>query len=118
MTKEITLSNLINQVRNELLSNMQDISHPLFLVEKVEIELQIGVTIEGSGGIKVTVLPIEAGASVSREKSHTIKLTLAPILTQEDQRELLQQQSEVWEGVKKASALALRKSVELSGEPE
>jgi hypothetical protein len=118
MAKEITLSDLINQVRNELLSNMKDVSHPLFLVEKVEIELQIGVTIEGSGGIKVTVLPIEAGASISRERSHTIKLTLSPILTQEEQRELLQQQTEVWEGVKKASVRALRKSIKLSGEPE
>lgn len=120
--QEVSLQALIEKVKDELLTPTGGPGYPIFFVDKVELELQVGVRYEAEAGLKISVLQIggaEIGGAGSRERSHTIKVTLSPILSREEQRALLEQDARLLEGVRRATQAALRKGREaLAGEPE
>lgn len=79
----IGLSELIEQVKQELLTtspeNENDI--PLLSVDSVELELQVTVKNEAKGGIKIYVL--ELGGGNSQDDVQKVKVTLSPLLNKE-----------------------------------
>lgn len=79
----IGLSELIEQVKQELLTtspeNENDI--PLLSVDSVELELQVTVKNEGKAGIKIYVL--ELGGGNSQDDVQKVKVTLSPLLNKE-----------------------------------
>jgi hypothetical protein len=112
-----SLQSVISQIKHELLSATNSPEYPLFLVEKLEIEVAISIKAEGNGGIKIQV--IELGGNISREQCNKITITLSPILSREEQRELITKDPRLLNGIERASAGALRKGdIPLAGEPE
>lgn len=87
MTQPIGLSELINQVKKELLTPPdKDGDPPVFFVDSVELELQVTAKREGKAGIKIDVVSIgggEAGGTLSHEKTHTVKVSLSPLFEKE-----------------------------------
>jgi len=79
----IGLAELIEQVKQELLStsinNKTEI--PFLSVDSVELELQVTVKREGKAGIKIHIL--EAGGSMGRDDVQKVKVTLSPLLSKE-----------------------------------
>ena len=122
MAQDVSLQALIEKVKDDLLAPTGGPDYPVFFVDKVELELQVAVTQETGGGLKISVLQfggLEASGSVTSERGHTVKVSLSPILSREEQRELLQTDKRMWEGVQQATQAALRKgSGDLAGEPE
>ncbi|HEY77465.1 MAG TPA: hypothetical protein G4O00_15015 [Thermoflexia bacterium] len=119
--REISLRALIEKVRDELLAPAGGPGYPIFFVDKVELELQVGVSYEAEAGLKISVLQVggvEVGGGGARERTHTVTVTLSPILSREEQRELLEQDPRLLEGVQRATQAALRKGSTLTGEPE
>jgi hypothetical protein len=122
VTQDISLQALIEKVKDELLAPAGGPGYPIFFVDKVELELQVAVTYEKEAGLKISVLQlggVEAGGSATRERGHSIKVTLSPILSREEQRKLLGEDQRMLEGVQRATQAALRKGEPaLAGEPE
>ena len=83
MTQPIGLSELIDQVKQELLTPPdKDGEPPVFFVDSVELELQVTAKREGNAGVKIDVVSIgggEAGGALRQEKTHTVKVTLSPL---------------------------------------
>lgn len=122
MSEEITLQELINKVKTDLLMPPSDPKNLLFLVERVELELIVSITHEETAGIKISLLDLFGGEVTGKDggaKGHTIKVTLTPILTLEEQRILLNKNPQLKRLVEQASSNALWKaSGELVGEAE
>lgn len=84
MSQPIGLSELIQQVKIELLSSVTDekSAPPILFVESVELELKVAARRDGSAGIKIDVLSVgggEIGGGVSQEQTHTVKVHLSPL---------------------------------------
>ncbi|MBD3883910.1 hypothetical protein IFO70_19320 [Phormidium tenue FACHB-886] len=82
--RSIGLAELIEQVKQELLSTApgQTKDAPILFVESVELELQVTVKREGKAGVKINVVSIgggELGGSVSRDDVHKVKVSLSPL---------------------------------------
>jgi hypothetical protein len=90
MSGKIGLAELIDKVKEELLFKVDDNKPPMFMVEKVELELNVTVTREetneAKGELKVWVLSIGEGASVKggRQDVQKIKVTLDPLVSKDD----------------------------------
>ncbi|HWS82722.1 MAG TPA: trypco2 family protein [Ktedonobacteraceae bacterium] len=80
----IELRELIEQVKEELLSQEMGTNNkvPLFSVDEVELELQVTVCKEGKAGLQIHV--IELGGNVSRDDVQVVKVTLSPLLSKEE----------------------------------
>lgn len=92
MNDGISIQKLIDQVRKELLEPTKVPEYPIFLVEKVELELAVAITEGESGEISISVLDTlssKLGAEASHQRSHVIKVSLAPILTSEEIKSLI-----------------------------
>lgn len=96
MSKEIGLAELITKIKEDLASTNKE--SPAFLVEKVELDLQVTVSKEGEvqaqgkakADLKINVLSFDVlklgeaegsgtvKGNLKRENVHTIKLTLTP----------------------------------------
>ena len=92
MSTPIELSELIEQVKKDLLTSVvaRNSQAPLFLVESVELDLQVTAKREATGGIKVNVLSIgggELGGGSSQGHTHSVKVRLAPLF---DKAQLLE----------------------------
>ncbi len=122
MVQDIPLQELIEKVKEELLTPPDKPGNPLFFVEKAELELKVIVTREAKGGIKLSVLSmgsIEAGGRAINHQWQTVKVILTPIMTVEEQRKLVQADGKLWQEVEQATTTALRKGNSgLAGEPE
>ena len=86
--KTIGLAEMIEQVKQELLSTTlgQSGQAPFLFVSSVEVELQVTAKREGTGGVKVNVVPVggaEIGGSISRNDVHTVKVSLSPLFDKE-----------------------------------
>ncbi len=98
----ITLNQLIDQVRHELLSPRQaktpEAMYPFLFVE--EIELEVGVTVasevEGKAGINIQVVELGSGLAKSAEEMHRVKIKLTPLLSKEEVRDKLKQNQRTW----------------------
>ncbi len=82
--KPIGLTELIYQVKRELLSaeSRQNDPVPLFAVDEIELELAVKVSREGQAGVNIQVLNVGGGAS--RENAQTVKVTLKPLRSREE----------------------------------
>jgi hypothetical protein len=80
----IGLTDLIYQVKRELLSgdSHADDPVPLFAVEEIQVEVAVAVSRSGEGGINIQVFSIDAG--VSKEDTQTVRVTLRPLRTGEE----------------------------------
>lgn len=95
----IGLAELIQQVKQELLSTVTDqnstisgqaAAAPILFVGAVELEIKVTVSREGKGGVKIDVLAVgggELGGTVKREDVHTVKVSLSPLF---DKAELME----------------------------
>jgi hypothetical protein len=80
--RSIGLSELIKQVKRELLSpDLEEDDVPLLSVDQVELELQVSVRKEGKAGIKIYV--VEIGGGGNRDDVQTVKVMLSPLLSKE-----------------------------------
>jgi hypothetical protein len=81
----IGLAELIAKVKQDLLSAPpgKEKEPPILFVDSVELELKVTVKLEGSGSVKINVLPWtaggEAGGKISRDDVHTVKVKLSPL---------------------------------------
>lgn len=124
--KDIGLQDLIYQVKRELLApNPAEQSRdpsPLFLVDKVELEISVKVSQEKDGSVKLTVLDfaeISAGSSRGQEQGHIVKVTLSPVLSREKILEEALKDKRVLQTVQRELAQAFVKGANgLAGEPE
>jgi hypothetical protein len=115
--KEITLQDLINQVRDELLTSPTDVQvdkdYPLFLVDQVELEVVVDFSYDAKAGIKISVPQILEGSvegGQGKVSGHTMKLTLKPILTYEERRREFQKYPKLWERIVDIQRRALTKT--------
>lgn len=116
-TQEISLQSLIEKVKKELLELPTDKSDiPVFLVDKVELEVAVTVNAEKKGGINISVL--ELGTGTSREMGHTMRITMTPILSREEQRAGLYRNAENFEKTHKASRALIKGDGELFNDPD
>lgn len=91
----IGLAELIDKVKQELLSVTpgKDKEAPILFVDSIELELQVAVKREGAAGIKIDVLSFggaEAGGTLSRDDVHTVKVQLSPLFSKERLMEFYQ----------------------------
>ncbi|NEN95360.1 MAG: hypothetical protein F6K50_07400 [Moorea sp. SIO3I7] len=79
----IGLTELIEQVKQELLitSPDQEPDIPLLSVDSVELELQVTVKKEAKGGVKIYVLDLGGGGS--RDDVQKVKVKLSPLVSKE-----------------------------------
>lgn len=82
--KPIGLTELIYQVKRELLSQESRRADPvpLFAVEKIELEIAVSLSRKGEGGINIQVLSL--GGGVSRADAQTVRVTLKPLHSREE----------------------------------
>jgi len=91
-----TLSQLIDQVRAELLAPRQtatpDSMYPFLFVEEVELEVAITVATAAEGGGKVNVQVVELGSQINRtnEEVHRLKIKLTPLYDKQETRQKLE----------------------------
>lgn len=88
MSKEIGLAELIQQVKQELLTTYPQSENdtPILGIDSVELELQVTVKREGKGGVKINVLQFGGGelsAGASRDDIQKVKVKLSPLLSKE-----------------------------------
>lgn len=72
--KALSLSELINDVANELriAKSLSADKAPVMEFTECELELQVNIAVEGNAGIKFWIIDIGGGAK--QEKTHTIKI--------------------------------------------
>jgi hypothetical protein len=87
---EIGLQDLIYQVKRELLAtNRQELArdpYPLFVIDKIDLEISVNVSKSRQDGIKLTVLNFaEIGSSRADQTSrgHVVKISLSSLLSRE-----------------------------------
>ena len=112
----IGLTELIEQVKKELLAtspeNENDI--PFLSVDSVELELQVIVKNEGQGGIKIYVL--ELGGGVSRDDVQKVKVTLSSLLNKEQLISIYKEKfPERWKALLDTSVEGVMKGVKEPG---
>jgi Trypsin-co-occurring domain 2 len=80
----IGLAELIEHIKQELLSTEVEGEKPipLFSVDQVNLELQVTARKEGKAGIKVYV--VELGGGGSRDDVQKVTVTLTPLLSKEE----------------------------------
>jgi len=118
----ITLNQLIDQVRHELLAPRRaetpEAMYPFLFVE--EIELEVGVTVstqvEGKGGINIHVIELGSGVSKGNEEMPRVKIKLTPLLSKDEVQEKLKQASRTWEKIEQSVILAGTKEGDMVGE--
>ncbi|MCP4349847.1 MAG: hypothetical protein GY795_30570 [Desulfobacterales bacterium] len=123
MSKEITLQMLIDKVKSDLMSAPVEPENLLFFVEKVELELGVSIIYEAEAGIKISLLEFfkgEAKGKAGKEKGHTIKVSLTPVIPVEEQRAILNNNPRLKQLAESATIGAMWKSGDgqLKGEPE
>lgn len=117
MTKEITIQELVDQVKSELFSLQRGTEnevkkiYPLFFVDQVEIEIEFEVTNDAESGLKISIPQLLEGSVAGgqeNKRGHKMRITLSPILTKEELRELMKD-DRIMKEIQEASLMALRK---------
>ncbi len=127
MPTEITLQELVEKVKADLFSPVRGtdlegkIVYPVFLVDEVELEINVEISHSANAGIKISI-PTLAEGNTSGEKgysnSHIMKIKLRPILTVEEMRARIKNDKRLSDGVEKASFSSLYKGIILEGDEE
>ncbi|NDJ21697.1 hypothetical protein GS682_08610 [Nostoc sp. B(2019)] len=109
MLNKISLNEFITQVKEDLKPTEDS---PIFFLEKAELEIHVAVLkedvfegqVQGKAGLKISVLGVDflnlgelqasgkASKSLERQDVHTIKVTLVPILTNEEMKTTLSEE--------------------------
>ena len=127
MTTEITLQDLIEKVKSDLFSPYQGTGqegkevYPLFLVDEVELELDVSLSYDAEAGLKITLPGVVEGSVTGGQgkgAGHKMKMKLSPILSHAEMRELIEQDERMMDGIRTASLMALRKGSRLAGEED
>jgi hypothetical protein len=123
MSNEIGLQELIYQVKQELLATNRAAQardpYPTFVIDKIELEIQVKITRDKTGAAKLTVLGIgEIGGdqSTSHERGHTVRVSLSSLLSVEDIAEQILKDPHTSEQITREAARAFVKGVEGLGE--
>ncbi|MGK7875971.1 MAG: trypco2 family protein [Xenococcaceae cyanobacterium] len=90
----IGLSELIEQVKAELLTPPKNKTAPFLFVESVELELQVTVKKAVKGGIKIDVLSFggaEAGGGIDQDKIQKVKVQLSPLYSKDEMKRYCQE---------------------------
>jgi hypothetical protein len=98
MDSSIGLADFVSQVKMELLEPDPRTTNatPLLSLEQVDLELQVTVSKDASGRVRVYV--VDAGGGLKREDVQRVKLTLQPLVSREDRVALLRQRAD-WSDV-------------------
>jgi hypothetical protein len=127
MIEEITLQTLIDKVKDDLFSPVAGTTqkggkvYPIFFVDQVELEVAVELSYDAEAGLKISIPQIFEGSVTGgqgKTTGHTIKVSLSPILTPEEIRQVIAQDERLKKGIERATMLALRKGSELEGEEE
>jgi hypothetical protein len=125
MTDDIDLNDLIDQLKSDLFAPYAHTSqtgkqvYPIFFVDGVEVELAVNISYEAGVGLKISVpqvAELAGSGGAERGRSHTMKIKLSPILTREELRAGLDEQT--LKGIQTASQMALRRGSTLAGDEE
>jgi hypothetical protein len=84
MAKSLSISDLIEQVKADLMRERADASPALFAISEVEVQVSFTAERNASGGIDLQVVQLGAGGATSQ--THSITVRLAPLVTPEDVR--------------------------------
>jgi hypothetical protein len=106
----IRLAELIEHIKQELLSTEAEGENPipLFSVDQVNLELQVTARKEGKAGIKVYV--VELGGGGSRDDVQKVTVTLTPLLSKEERIALYKTRyPEKWKKLEETSIEGLLK---------
>lgn len=118
----ISLNQLIDQVREELLqprtASTPDSIYPFLFIEEVELEIDITVSSKIGGGSGINIQVVEVGGSIEKTdaKAHRIKIKMTPLLSKDEIRDNLKQNSAVWEKTKSTIIKAVSKEDGMAGE--
>lgn len=111
----VGLAELIQQVKQELLSTVSGDKNdvPFLFVSSIEVEAQVTVKREGRAGIKIDVVAVgggELGGGISRDDVHKVKVTLSPLFDKDRMLEFYQalQSDQVPASVKQSLAALLK----------
>jgi hypothetical protein len=82
--KSIGLTELIYQVKRELIQPQGGTADPfpLLAVEEVELEISVTVSKRAEGGLNIQV--VELGGGRERSDVHTVRVKLSPLLAREE----------------------------------
>ena len=89
-SNSIGLSELIEQVKADLMTQPKEQSASFLYVESIEVELQVAVQRDAKAGVNIDVLAIggaELGGGGSHNKAQTVKVKLSPLYTKEEMKE-------------------------------
>ncbi len=123
MAKEITLQDLIEKVKRDLFSSYEGkdkegkMAHPIFFVNNVELEVTVTFSYDTKTGLKGAIPRLGAGsigAGHDKSAQHKMKISLSPILTQDEMRKMAKKDEELWEGIEEATTASLRKGSPLA----
>lgn len=124
--EEIGLQELINQVKQELLTppvvGAAEDDVPLFVIDRIDLEINVKVTKAANGGVKLSVLSfaeLSAGGSLGGERGNVIKVSLSPLVAREALIAQALQDPQQAANIRKTLQEALVKGdAGLMGEPE
>jgi hypothetical protein len=120
MSKQMTLHELIDQVKEELLTptraDSADELYPFLFVDEVELEVNVAVSDKLSDSGKLTLYVLEAGigGEKSQEKGHKVTIKLSPLVTKEEMRARLKLDGRLWKGIEEATTQATVKDIPLA----
>lgn len=117
--EEISIKDLISKLRDELFNSVDDEKPSILFVDKVELELHVDLSLDGSGSVKIKAFNLlEAGLAGSEKKvaGHKIKLTLSPLISKEEHVELLKKDVNAFKRILEGGKNALHKGVALPGQ--
>jgi hypothetical protein len=86
----IGLSELIDQVKADLLTPPKEQSPSFLYVESIELELQVAVQRDAKAGVKVDVVAIgggEVGGGLGQSEIQKVKVKLSPLYTKEEMKQ-------------------------------
>ena len=89
MSGPMSLADMIVKLRKDLRQAQQQAADEdlRFLVEEIELEVQVTTAKEGEGkvGVNFWVYTAEAGGALRREDAHTLRLKLKPLPLKDEQ---------------------------------
>ena len=118
----ITLNQLIDQVREELLSprrmDTPEAMYPFLFVEEVELEVNVTVsrTVEGAGKVNIQVAELGGGVEKASEQAQRIRIKMTPLLTKDEIREKLKKDERLWQRIEGVALPATAKEGGMVGE--
>lgn len=120
----ITLSQLIDQVRQELLTprqaNTPEAIYPFLFIEEIELEVGVTVssTVEGAGKVNIKVVEVGGGVEKTNEQAHRVTIKMTPLLSKEEVRTKLKQNPRVWNRIETVIMQATTKEDGMVGAEE